>query len=466
MAGTVRERSPGHWQLRVFVGRDPVTGKPKQLSRSYAADRREPGAGKRAAEKKLASLVAAVERGEYGGTQSTLGSLLDEWLAHSERMGRSPKTLHEYKRKINTSIRPTLGAKALDKLTAHDLDRLYASQLAAGLSPSTVLYHHRIIGAALKQGRKWGWVDRNVAEDATPPAARKVETKVPSPEQVTALISEAARPSARNPELATIVILAALTGMRRGELCGLQWGDIDWQSAAVVVRQSIWQTPDGIGTKGPKSHQARRLVLGEQAMVVLGGRHARAEADATGAVVDLSPDGYVFSADPDGARPLHPDSVTQAFERLCRRMELLARAEAEQSGRDIADTERWPFRLHDLRHYTATQYRRRHESEDSCRSTWPRRRVGDTPGVHREHQRAGPGRRRLTRGRAEVAEALCRRWWIEPHSRSHGRNNRSVIRPESPSEPLSTILQLCLRLPNRWPCLSSGPGLMSTTWVW
>src|SRR5665213_1251142 len=209
--------------------------------------------------------------------------------------GPQPKTLHEYKRKIDTSIRPKLGAKALDKLTAHDLDRLYASQLAAGLSPSTVLYHHRIIGAALKQGRKWGWVDRNVAEDATPPAARKTETKVPSPEQVTALISEAARPSARNPELATIVILAALTGMRRGELCGLQWGDIDWQSAAVVVRRSIWQTPDGIGTKGPKSHQARRLVLGEQAMVVLGGRHARAEADATAAAVALSPDGYVFS---------------------------------------------------------------------------------------------------------------------------------------------------------------------------
>src|SRR5665213_4038168 len=186
--------------------------------------------------------------------------------------GPQPKTLHEYKRKIDTSIRPKLGAKALDKLTAHDLDKLYARQLAGGLSPSTVLYHHRIIGAALKQGRKWGWVDRNVAEDATPPAARKTETKVPSPEQVTALISEAARPSARNPELATIVILAALTGMRRGELCGLQWGDIDWQSAAVVVRRSIWQTPDGIVTKGPKSHQARRLVLGEQAMVVLGGR--------------------------------------------------------------------------------------------------------------------------------------------------------------------------------------------------
>jgi len=360
MAGTMRVRSPGHWQIRVFVGRDPVTGKPKQISRSYVANRKEPGAGKRAAERKLASLVAAVERGEYGGSKATLGALLSEWLDHSDRMGRSPKTLHEYKRKIDKAILPTLGAVPLDKLTAHDLDRLYADQLASGLSPSTVLYHHRIISAALKQGRKWGWVDRNVADDATPPSARNVETSVPSPEQVRALIVEAGRGGARNPELATIVTLAALTGMRRGELCGLRWSDVNWQAAAIDVRRSIWQTPDGIGTKGPKSHQARRLVLGEQAMTVLRGRYARAEIDASGANVGLFPEGYVFSADPDGARPLHPDSVTQSFERLCRRMEQPALSELRKTkptatSKDLPFEERWSFRLHDLRHYTATQ---------------------------------------------------------------------------------------------------------------
>ena len=73
----------------MFTGRDPVTGKPVQITRTYSADRKEPGAGRRAAEKKLAALVAAVERGEYGGTKATFGSLLDEWTAHSERMGRS-----------------------------------------------------------------------------------------------------------------------------------------------------------------------------------------------------------------------------------------------------------------------------------------------------------------------------------------------------------------------------------------
>ena len=99
--------------------------------------------------------------------------LLDEWTAHGERMGRSPKTLHEYRRKIDKQIRPALGAKRLDKLTAHDLDRFYAAQLATGLGERSVHHLHRMISAALRQGRKWGWVSTNVADDATPPDARR-----------------------------------------------------------------------------------------------------------------------------------------------------------------------------------------------------------------------------------------------------------------------------------------------------
>jgi integrase len=356
----MRERSPGRWQLRVYLGDDPLTGKPRQVSRTYTAPRREAGAGKREASKQLAKLVAEVERGEHGGTASTFGLLLDEWTAHGERMGRSPKTLFEYRRKIDKQVRPALGAKALDKLTAHDLDRFYASQLASGLGERSVLHLHRIIGAALRQGRKWGWVDRNVAEDATAPTPRRTELSVPSPEQVTALIREAARTGARNPEMAAVITLAALTGMRRGELCGLRWSDIEWQDSAIVVRQSIWQTSDGIGTKAPKTHQTRRLVLGEHAMAVLGGRWERTAADAEMALVPVSPDGYLFSLDADGASPARPDSITQAFTRLCRRMEAPALAKLRETKPkatrvNLAPADRWDYRLHDLRHYTATQ---------------------------------------------------------------------------------------------------------------
>jgi integrase len=257
----VHRPGPGHRQA------DP--DHPDLLGRPQGARGWQAGGGEEAGRPGGCRRAGRVPR----GTEATFGSLLDEWTAHSERkVRRSPKTLYEYRRKIDKSIRPDLGATRLDKLSAHDLDKLYARQLDAGLSPSTVLMHHRIIGAALKQGRKWGWVDRNVAEDATPPSARKPEIAVPSPEQVRALISEATRPAAKNPELATIVLLAAITGMRRGELCGLQWRDVEWENAAILVARAVWQTPDGIGTKSPKSHQTRRLLLGEQAMVVLKAR--------------------------------------------------------------------------------------------------------------------------------------------------------------------------------------------------
>jgi len=356
----MREKAPGRWELRVFVGKDAVTGKPKQISRVYIAPRREPGAGKREAAKQLAALVAEVERGGHGGGTSTFGALLDEWTAHGERMGRSPKTLYEYRRKIDKRIRPALGAKRLDKLTAHDLDRFYAAQLATGLGERSVHHLHRMISAALRQGRKWGMVKTNVADDATPPTPQKTELSVPSPAQVSALIREAARPSSRSPELASVITLAVLTGMRRGELCGLRWSDVDWKGSAVTIRQSVWQTSEGIGTKAPKTHQTRRLLLGEHTMAVLAGRLDRAKAEAKMAKVKLPADGYIFSPDVDAASPTRPDSVTQAFTRLCRRMEAPALAHLREtkpkaSRVNLAPADRWDFRLHDLRHYTATQ---------------------------------------------------------------------------------------------------------------
>jgi integrase len=360
MAGTMRERSPGKWQLRAYIGDDPVTGKPRQVSRTYTGPRLEPGAGKREAAKQLAALVAEVEKGKHGGSSSTLGALLDEYIAHIGRMGRAPTTLYGYRRIVAKRIGPALGSKRLDKLTAHDLDRFYADQLASGLGDRSVHHIHRQISAALRQGRKWGWVATNVAEDATPPKLRRAEMNVPSPEQVTALIGEAARPETRSPEMAAVITVLALTGMRRGELCGLRWSDVDWQGSAVNINQAIWQTGEGIGAKSPKTHQARRLVLGENAVAVLADRHARASADAEMAKVKLPDSAYIFSPDVDGAGPIHPDSVTQAFNRLCRRMEepaltKLREAKPKATRTDLAPADRWDFRLHDLRHYTATQ---------------------------------------------------------------------------------------------------------------
>ena len=80
----MREKAPGRWELRVFLGKDPMIGRPKQISRAYIAPRREPGAGRREAAKQLAALIGEVERGGHGGSTATFGVLLDEWT-HARR---------------------------------------------------------------------------------------------------------------------------------------------------------------------------------------------------------------------------------------------------------------------------------------------------------------------------------------------------------------------------------------------
>src|SRR5437764_15488567 len=93
MKGSMRERRPGHWQLRVFEGTDPVTGKKRYRTRSFQG-------GKRAAQRELALLVTEVDAGVVTPAAKTVAALLDEWLAHIESLGRSPSTLYGYRRLV------------------------------------------------------------------------------------------------------------------------------------------------------------------------------------------------------------------------------------------------------------------------------------------------------------------------------------------------------------------------------
>jgi len=125
----MRERSPGHWQLRAFSGYDPVTGKPRQAARTFRGT-------ERAAAKALSALVAEVEAGTFKRTTATVGQLLDKWLEFASQRQR-PRTIYENRSKINSRIRPVLGAIRLDRLEPDRLDAAYRTWLDEGLSPST-----------------------------------------------------------------------------------------------------------------------------------------------------------------------------------------------------------------------------------------------------------------------------------------------------------------------------------------
>ncbi len=207
--------------------------------------------------------------------------------------------------------------------------------------------HHRVIRAALNQAKKWKMTPENPADDVDLESVSKPEMNVPTIEQARALVIEAEKGA--SPDLGPILLFGMLTGMRRGEICGVQWSDIDWTASTVTVRRSVWQVRSTWGIKDPKTHQVRTISLDPVCASLLTARKARADDEAVIVGVSLPADAFVWSTFVDGHAPRTPNSLTRAFHRLCRTMEELALAA------DPPRFESWRFRFHDLRHLSATE---------------------------------------------------------------------------------------------------------------
>jgi len=344
----MRERSPGHWELRAFTGRDPVTGKPRQATRTFHGTEKEAG-------KALSQLVSEVEADTFDRTSATVGQLLDKWLEAVETNQR-PRTLYENKRKIEGRIRPVLGSVRLDKLGGDTLDAAYRGWLAEGLSPTTVHMYHSILSAACRQAVKWGWISAAPTARATPPKVERKEMFVPTPDQLSALVKAAVDV---DPVLATAVALAALTGARRGELVALRWSDIDLAAGRVRFARSL-TVAEGEQHTGPtKTHASRDIALDELGVEVLQRRWDDMDDLSGWAESPLVSDPFVLSYNANGAVPANPDTFTHRFGRLCQKMEAPALAKVRKfnpkaTRKDLAPADRWPFRFHDLRHFSVT----------------------------------------------------------------------------------------------------------------
>ncbi|HET9075985.1 MAG TPA: site-specific integrase [Acidimicrobiales bacterium] len=309
MRGTKEERSPGVWRLRVFIGSDPVTGNPRQATRTFRGTKKQ-------ADSALAEFVRDLGRGEVSTDRSTLAEFLDRWLEHIAG-SRSPTTVRGYRDKIRR-IDEKLGGVRLSKLTAHQLDRAYRSWLDEGLHPTTVHHLHGVLSAALNQAVKWGIVPVAVTGQTSPPPLRTKPKAIPSPEVIQRLIAVA--DGRGQPVLAAVIAVAATTGARRGELLGLRWSDVDLDGGVLHIRRAV-KHADGSGwvVGEIKTHAQRRIALDGFSVEVFRRQREASRRRAADARVAFDPEGYVFTFDPTGATPMKPDSLGQAFGRLCAR---------------------------------------------------------------------------------------------------------------------------------------------------
>lgn len=298
------------------------------------------------AERAERQAIEARDRGiDLSPKTVTVSELLDRYLGDREALGRGAKTLQEYRSYADRLIRPHLGGIAIAKLRPARISEWRDDVLARGgkpvkdkdgklhdrpLSPKSVYHAFTLLNGALRFALRMDLIGRNPCEAVTRPSVHRSDAKAIAPEQVTLLLA-----AARETRWETFVTLALTTGCRRGELCGLSWGDYDAANATLTIRHSLSQTRAGIVLKAPKTNTVRTLPLSRMAVDALKAQRVlqAKERLALGGAYK-SADDAIF-ADELGQR-ITPMAATCAFERIARKA-------------GIATT-----RLHDCRHTAAT----------------------------------------------------------------------------------------------------------------
>ena len=295
---------------------------------------------KLAAQQHLSNVVGAKRTGSYvPPAKTTVGRYLTEsWLPMQQARLR-PSTLDDYRRKIELHVLPVLGAIELQELDVARLDRLYADLLDHGgpgarpLAPKTVRNIHVIIRKALRDATRKRLVARNVALDADPPRVPgpgEREMATWDPDELK-LFLRAISPH----RLGAAYVLAASTGMRRGEVLGVRWSDLDLDRRTVAVRHTIVNIAYTVTVSEPKTARGRRTITLDPSTVAVLRNHHRIQLDERAtAGADYQDRDLVF-ASPTG-QAIHPDLFSQTFERTVKRVGLRR------------------VRLHDLRHTYAT----------------------------------------------------------------------------------------------------------------
>lgn len=253
--GCIRKLPYGSWEARISF-MDSVTGKylTKTFTRKSQAE----------VKKWLVEMRAQIHRGEYIGEQKlTVGEWLITWLNEYSKPKVRITTWESYESVSRVHIIPKIGHILLQKLRPEDLQRFYNERIksgrvkgSGGLSNTTVYYMDAVLNQALKQAVKNGLVIRNVAELVEPPKKAKHDITPLTVDQVKLFLEKS-----KNHRFYPAFLLEAYTGLRRGELLGLRWQDVDLSQKTISIRKSLTRTKTaGIRIDEPKTKASRRQI--------------------------------------------------------------------------------------------------------------------------------------------------------------------------------------------------------------
>ena len=260
------------WVAQVFVGTDEA-GRKKYVSRSVPTQKE--------ARDVEADLKVQVAQGKVKPSANGK-TLADVLAAYLENFDGSPTTLYGY-RLIVKRLPQKLTTLRLRQVTPDKLDRLYREMRKDGKGNTTVRNTHALLRAALGLAVRYGWIGVNPALQARPGSTRAGEGRVASREEVDRLVAAAEADTDTYGNLGFVIRLACATGMRRSELCALEWSDVDFNTGTVMVSKALVDAGGVTTTKGTKTHAVRAIPLGPSMLATL------KEHRGIGPVLNVSP---------------------------------------------------------------------------------------------------------------------------------------------------------------------------------
>jgi integrase len=329
MKGSVRKprTAGGTWSYRLDLGIDTAGRREQKQVGGFRT--------KKAAQAALNEALAGLQRGTYvAPSRQTVAGFLEAWI-DGARSELAITAWTNYREIIRRYVVPYVGAKRLVDLSPLDVKAMHAALLDHGrkdgtaLAAASVQLAHRVLHRALADAVRWNLIPTNPASNVRVPKGERMEMSVWTAEEASTFLDTVA-----DDRLAALWTVALHTGLRRGELAGLRWKDVDLDAATLTVAQQRTTADNQVVVMAPKAKSQRQLLLAPATVSALDAHRKCQRAERLALRPAWTNTGYVFVD--EAGEPYHPQRLLKMFEQAIRRAGVPS------------------IRLHDLRHTMAT----------------------------------------------------------------------------------------------------------------
>ena len=322
MAGSIEKRGKNSYRLVCLAGYD-LQGRPIKKTKTIHGTKKD-------AEIELAKFVADVQNGlVIEGKSLKFSEFTEIWKRDYGSKELAPSTYKRYCRMLETRILPYFGHFYINKIKPTDIMKFYdllekdtqlvrkkgnnGSKTKKPLSGKTILEHHRLLRAMLHKAVYWQLIVTNPAERVQPPKARKPKRKSYDDEQTKILLENLELLPSEDTKYKVAIILTVFTGVRLGELMGLEWQDVDFKNGIISINRSSQYLADmGVFTKVPKTESSIREIAIPEFIVSLLEEYKLWYEEQKSIYGELWTNSDRLFVQADG-KPMHPSTISKWF---------------------------------------------------------------------------------------------------------------------------------------------------------